>query len=159
MGGLKRKQAKQQRMEVDSRTGLHLPEQYFLQKRLEWFEALLKELDDNSIEYKRTETDTLIIKSKHSAPFNYLEFDTQATQILDPKTYVGMVKQWASGGMKTDAIYRMLTPNCQVEVSNRMRLKPNSTDGGNVQEWLNQELKKREDLRRQGFDPKQEGLA
>lgn len=142
-------------MEVDSRTGLTMPESYFIEKRLAWYAALKDALTGIGVKWKETDERTLIVRSDKG---QFIELDTQVTQAIPIPTMVGLVKQWAIGKMTPDSLYRILTPGQQIELSNRVRMKPNSKDGGNVQAWLDIELKKREDLRRQGFDPKQEGL-
>lgn len=141
-------------MEMDQRLGLALPASYYLEARLKWFEDYKNQLRKEKIKFDTTPDGFIRVQHRDG---RWREFDTTEAQRVPVPVIIGMIQQWVAGKLEEDNIYRLLSPAEQIRVSNKVGRKP-VKDQQDVQKYIDREFKKRSDLRRQGFDPLQEGL-
>ncbi len=122
----------------------------------EWLTDLTGRLDMNKIKWKLDE-DELGIAVQNNTTSQWLVFNAVEGCAVPTTVVLQQIYLWIIGKMTPDNFYRLLTPQEQIRISNRVGLKP-LDDKVDPQASLDRELKKREDLRRQGFDPQKEGL-
>lgn len=145
-------------MKYDKLTGLALPEGVFTDRALKWITELVEELDRLKIPHRLVEEEAGIAMRRDVPSRQWLVFSCVETRIMPVSVYMQMVRQWLSGHFGPDNVYKLLTPEEQIRVSNRTGRKP-LKDAQDPQKSLNNALKLREDIRRQGFDPQKEGLS
>lgn len=124
---------------------------------LTWLEELTKLLSMHKIEWKLEEDETGIAV-KNNTTSQWLVFNAVEGQAIPPFIVLEHIHMWITGHLTPDNLYRLLTPQEQIRLSNRVGLKP-LADAQDPQKSLDNALKQREDLRKQGLDPQKEGLV
>ena len=147
-------------MPVDPKSGLELPASVFEARHLEWLNAVTNELNRLKIRWRleREEMGLVVTRQIRGKTTEHLVFNAVETQLMPALVFVQVIAQWEIGALRMDNVFRLLTAEEQERVKSRTGRQPAKTTK-NAQEELSQELHKREDLRRQGFDPRKEGLT
>lgn len=140
----------------DRPSELVLPASYWHEKEAKWIEEFTRLLTADKMKWRLVPEERGVAVRKHGSG-QWLVVNVFETQMMPAATVFSMVAGWVRGKFTPDLLYRLLTPEEQRRLSNRVGEKPLASKQ-NSQNWLDRELKKREDLRRQGFDPQKEGL-
>lgn len=144
----------------DRRSGLILPRSVFEDRHQTWLTEVMERLAAAKVEHKLEPEELGIVVRRHKKGTlrQWLVFNANETQVLPAAVFAQQLIQWANGTFEADNVYRLLSPEEQVRISRKTGRQP-LKEKHNAQDYIDKQLKLREDLRRQGFDPKQEGLT
>jgi len=140
---------------VAPETGITLPESHYIRVRTEYAEDVARALNQVKIKAGLAEKGHLWVK--HTKQAYRLHFDMEICQKWPVDVTTSLIAQWAKGKFQPPQVMKILTIGDQIKLI-KVEGKTPKKPGIDAGVKLDKAIALRQDLRRQGFDPKKEGL-